>query len=115
MDWYIRPEECLKYGNRIIIEKKLTSFKEYNLALIKDTNRIISSSIEEVIPTSEILSFKDKYESMDKMSEASNRIIPAILDATLEKEIRRLGIKAYKTFNLNNAMNEFKSSQNNYS
>ncbi|MCI6508694.1 MAG: D-alanine--D-alanine ligase [Bacilli bacterium] len=93
-------EECLKYGNRIIIEKKLTSFKEYNLALIKDTNRIISSSIEEVIPTSEILSFKDKYESMDKMSEASNRIIPAILDATLEKEIRRLGIKAYKTFNL---------------
>lgn len=93
-------EEGFKYDERIIIEKKLTKFKEYNLAIVKDASKLIPSLIEEVIPSTDILSFKDKYENMDKMSESSNRIIPAILPSQIEETIKEYGINAYKFFDL---------------
>lgn len=93
-------EEAFKYDEQIIVEKKLTNYKEYNLAILKDINRIIPSLVEEVKPTNDILSFKDKYENLDKMSDVSNRIIPAILPPELEKLIKTVGIKAYQLFRL---------------
>lgn len=94
-------EEAFKYDERIIIEKKLQNFKEYNLAVVKDANKLIPSLIEEVIPSVDILSFKDKYENMDKISDASNRIIPAILPKEIEETIKEYGTFVYKYFSLN--------------
>lgn len=94
-------EEAFKYDDKIIIEKKLEHVKEYNLAIVKDTNKLIPSLIEEVIPSSDILSFKDKYENMDKLSETSNRIIPALITKEVEEQIKDFGLKAYEYFNLN--------------
>lgn len=93
--------EVNKYGSRILIEEKLENFKEYNMAIIKEGSKIITSSIEEVIKTDEILSFKDKYENNQKYSESNRRIIPAQIPYTLESNIRNMVIKAYNALNMN--------------
>lgn len=88
-------EETFQYGNRILVEKMLTNFKEYNMAVMKEGNKINASCIEEVMKSDNILSFVDKYERMDKLSEVSNRIIPANIAPVLESEIRNICIKTY--------------------
>lgn len=93
-------EESFKYGERILIEKKILKFKEYNIAVVKNTNQTILSDIEEVKPSLEFLSFKDKYENLGKLSEAGNRIIPAKLDELVEKEIKKIAIRVYEEMNL---------------
>lgn len=93
-------EEGLKFGSRLLIEPKLTSYKEYNLALYKEGNTIKYSCIEEVRKTGDILSFSDKYERNDKLDESSNRIIPAIISEDLEKQIKDICTKAYNALDM---------------
>lgn len=88
-------EEGLKFGPRLLIEPKLTDFKEYNLALYKEGNNIKYSCIEEVKKFDEILSFTDKYERIDKLDDSSNRIIPAIISDKMEQYIKDICTKAY--------------------
>ena len=88
-------EEGLKFGPRLLIEPKLTDFKEYNLALYKEGNNIKYSCIEEVKKIDEILSFTDKYERIDKLDDSSNRIIPAIISDEMEQHIKDICTKAY--------------------
>ena len=44
-----------KYTNKVLIEKAIINFKEYNCAVIKDHNELITSTIEEVKHDEEIL------------------------------------------------------------
>ena len=93
--------EVNKYGNRILVEQKIENFKEYNIAILKEGSTIITSSIEEVVKTDEILSFKDKYEKNQKYEENKHRIIPADISSDLESQIRNMCIEAYNVLNLN--------------
>lgn len=93
-------EESLKFGSRLLIEKKLNHFKEYNMAICKDGNKLCFSCIEEVKKNDEILSFVDKYERLDKLDDSSGRIIPAIISENLERKIKEICKKAYLIFNL---------------
>lgn len=88
-------EEALKYGSRILIEKKLENIKEYNMALFLNKEKIITSCIEEVRKTDDILSFVDKYERLDKLDENSNRQIPALITSELENKIKDMCINIY--------------------
>lgn len=88
-------EEGLKFGSRLLIEPKLTDFREYNLALYKEGNSIKYSCIEEVKKIDDILSFTDKYERIDKLDDSSNRIIPAIISDEMEQNIKDICTKAY--------------------
>ena len=88
-------EEALKYGSRILIEKKIENMKEYNIAIFSSSNKLITSCIEEVTKTDDILSFVDKYERMDKLENKSNRQIPAIIPKQLEEKIIDICTKAY--------------------
>lgn len=96
----IGVEEGLKFGERLLIEKKLSNFKEYNIAICKDGNKLVLSCIEEVKKNDEILSFVDKYERLDKLDDSSNRIIPAIINESLETKIKDICKKAYLSLNL---------------
>lgn len=88
-------EEALKYGSRILIEKKLENIKEYNMALFLNKGKIITSCIEEVRKTDDILSFVDKYERLDKLDENSDRQIPALITSELENKIKDMCINIY--------------------
>lgn len=51
--------------------------------------------------TKDILSFIDKYETdLNKLSNATNRIIPALIDKELETKIKELTSKIYTLFHL---------------
>ena len=93
--------EAFKYSNKVLVEKYIKNFKEYNCAVIKNKDEYISSSIEEVLHTKDILSFVDKYEDNNKMSSSTNRIVPANISDELNKKIKDLSIYIYKIFNLN--------------
>lgn len=94
-------KEAFKYNHKVLIEKALTNFLEYNCAVIKDHNQLLTSCIEEVIHEKDILSFVEKYESdLDKLSNNSNRVIPALIDESLEKRIKILSTDIYEYLDL---------------
>lgn len=94
-------KEAFQYNEKVVIEKALTHFLEYNCAVVKDHNEVITSCIEEVKHEEDILSFVQKYESdLTKLSNASNRIIPALIDESLEQRIKILSSDVYHYFDL---------------
>ena len=85
------------YGNKMIIEKALDNYREFNCAILKDGMEYHISCVEEVMPSSDILSFIDKYENeLNKLSSATNRIIPAVISKELEVKIKTLALKSYQ-------------------
>ncbi len=94
-------KEAFRYTGKVVVEKALTQFLEYNCALIKDHDEIIASCIEEVKHEEDILSFVEKYESdLSKLSDATNRIIPALIDQELEERIKILSKDIYQYLDL---------------
>lgn len=69
---------AFKYDDYIIVEKALTSYREFNCAIFND----LLSNIEEVVVKNEIFTFQDKYQEQQ-----SKHILPAIIDEKLENEI----------------------------
>lgn len=72
----------LKYDDRMLVERALTKFREFNCAII---NKSTLSQIEEVITNHDFLTFADKYEEGP-----SKRIIPAVIDKLLSEKIYSL-------------------------
>ena len=94
-------KEAFAYTDEVLVEKALTDFKEFNCAAICDHHQVITSCVEEVMHTKDILSFIDKYETdLNKLSNATNRIIPALIDKELETKIKELTSKIYTLFHL---------------
>lgn len=72
---------AFKYDEYVIVEKALTSYREFNCAIFND----LLSNIEEVEVKDEIFTFKDKYQDQQ-----SKHILPAIINEDLQKEIYEL-------------------------
>lgn len=80
--------KCKKYETKILIEPKLKKYTEYNIACYTISKKLITSQIEEVSSTNEILSFNDKYDDGGlKQTDKSTRIIPAKINEALEEQI----------------------------
>ena len=90
---------CL--DENVLVEKALTNFKEYNIAVLKLGEEILLSKIEQPIVNNNMLSFEDKYlnNSKTKGMESLDRIIPAKLDKNLENQIKNIAYKVYKNLN----------------
>ena len=90
------------FDSKLIIEKCLTDFKEYNISLLRVGDKIESSLIEQPLSKHEILTFVDKYKTKTgKGMESIDRIFPAEISSELASEITLYGIKAYEDFGLN--------------
>lgn len=88
------------YDNTVIIEEKLTNFTEYNIACFSYKGTLNLSQIEEVKSNSEFLTFDDKYlDGGLKETAKENRIIPANITESLQKEIHSFTKTIYKTLN----------------
>lgn len=80
---------ALKYGERAIIEPMLEDFFEINCAAYLDgCGEIKVSECERPVARTDILTFKDKYES-------GKRIFPADISEKLSNEIKRITKKVY--------------------
>lgn len=84
-------EYCSKFDNRILIEKYLEDFEEYNCAAIFINGEIKVSDVNKVTKKDDIFSFKDKYLD-DKVKEQEN------VDKKLILKIKNLTEKLYSTF-----------------
>ena len=94
-------KEAFKYVDKVIIEKGLINFNEFNCAVFIDHGKIIPSAVEQVLHEKDILTFVEKYENeLDKLSDACNRIIPAQIESKLYQKIQNLSVDIYKKFNL---------------
>ena len=82
----------------VLIEKALTSFKEYNIAVLKYNNQILLSKIEQPTTKNNLLSFEDKYLGGSKIKgmESLDRIIPANITTYTQNQIENIAKKVYK-------------------
>lgn len=92
-----------EFSKDIIVEEKLNEFREINCSVLGDSENMITSSLEEVIKSDEILSFNDKYLSnlKTKNIDPLNRIIPASISKELEDKINDISIKIFKILKSN--------------
>ena len=92
-----------EFSKDIIVEEKLNEFREINCSVLGDSENMITSSLEEVIKSDEILSFNDKYLSnlKTKNIDPLNRIIPASISKELEDKINDISIKTFKILKSN--------------
>lgn len=85
------------FDDKILIEKALDNFKEYNISVLKVGEDILTSVIEEPLGKDEILSFQDKYKSKTgKGMESLNRIFPNDLSVNIVDKIQKFAQVAYK-------------------
>lgn len=95
---------AIKYSSRIIVEKMIVDMKEINCSVLGDCDDCVTSVLEEPIKTGDLLSYEDKYLGGTKGTEgmsASSKLIPAQLDAHLEKTIRTMAADTFKALSCN--------------
>lgn len=90
--------EAFKYDNKVIVEKALTNFKEYSVAIYAFKNELILSDIEELELTSDIYKFTDKYQNNSK--EVTGHKIPAKISTKQQEEIYEITRKIYQKLQL---------------
>ncbi len=78
------------FENDLLIEKRLTNFNEYNIAIYKNLEGLVVSEIEQPLNYNSILTFEDKYigDAKTKGSmESLKKIFPANINDKLRNEI----------------------------
>ena len=86
----------LHLDDKVLIEREINPLVEYNCAVLRDGDNIILSQIEQPVNKSDILSFEDKYISVDK-----TRIIPAQISKEKQDLIYDYTKRIYEHLNLN--------------
>lgn len=87
---------AFKYENEVIVEKKLTNFREFNQAILELEDGYELSLIEEVKNINPFLTFQDKY-----LPSETKKEIPAKIPKELEEEISEISSKVAKIFKPN--------------
>ena len=95
-------EEAINYDVKVVVEKAILNLVEVNASVIGNYEIKKVSSLEEVMGSDEILSFKDKYLSSSKSKgmEATSRVIPARISDELTKKIKDTSLKVCDVLNL---------------
>ncbi len=91
---YKKVLNCFKYDDKLLIEKYLNEFSEYNIAVLG--NSYIGyrlSRIEKIYKTDEILDFSDKYINQVKKEYIN-------LDPLLKEQIENIALKVAKIFDI---------------
>jgi D-alanine-D-alanine ligase len=97
-------EEAIQYDEKIIVEKAVSNLVEVNCSVLGNYSYQQTSEIEEVLPSSAVLSYQDKYISGSKGTSkgmaSTSRIIPARIDQTTEKIVRDNAIAVFRALHL---------------
>ncbi len=84
----------LRYGRRVIIEPMLNDFTEINCAVYRKVDKsLVVSECERPVKRNQMLSFKDKYES-------GERVFPADIEVEVSNKIKNITQKVYQALNL---------------
>lgn len=83
-------EYSIKFDKKVLIEEGING-RELECAVLGNED-VIASCVGEILPAEEFYSYDAKYTNAESKTE-----IPAKLDDTIENEIRKQAIKAFKT------------------
>lgn len=91
---------AFSYDKNVIVEEYIEKCKEYNISVVEKKGEIITSSIEEVLSSKDILDYSQKYEGGEKVNGmvSSKRIFPAPIDEKIKEEIENTAKLIYKSF-----------------
>jgi len=103
---------AFEFDDRILVEKAIECFREFNIACMKYQGEIIVSEIDEPIKTDEILSFKDKYVGDNECSIGNKRgsksgafVYSKMKEVNLSNELKKIikdyALLIYKKLELN--------------
>lgn len=98
-------EDAMKYDTKIVVEKTVENLLEVNCSVLGNYEYQQTSAIEEVMSTDEFLTYKDKYINNAKGGKSkgmasTDRLIPARIDESIDKQVRDLAKKAFLALNL---------------
>ncbi len=91
---------AFKYDNRVLVEKCMENFEEYNVAVARFGDNILVSDVEKPFSAGEFLSFEDKYLDYSKTACLCKREFPACISEELRAEIRSISQNVYENLNL---------------
>ena len=96
-------EGLFMFDEEVLLEKYIENKKEYNIAVLKDGDKVILSDIEEV-GNNEILTYEDKYLGGSDGMQSCKRIFPATISNSLKKQIEYISKKAFLALNCQNVV-----------
>ena len=94
-------KNCLKFDKKLIIEKYLSDFREFNVALYSTVDRIKISEIEEPLVQKDMLSFEEKYLNFSGNASKKSKQIPPKISKRLYTEIVTTAEKVYRNLDCN--------------
>lgn len=90
--------EAFAFDSKLILEKKLENYREFNVAVLGDENEQLISNIEEVHTECDFYSYSDKYGGSIVKQKPATRTCPALIEEALKEEIIMLARKAFLDF-----------------
>jgi len=91
-EFFAVSDRAFEYDDRIIVERALKDFKEYNCAVLGVGDKLIVSEIEQPLTKNDFLDYTEKY----SYSHGAERIFPAVVDEELKEEIITMAKKAFR-------------------
>lgn len=95
--------DAITYDNKVLVEEVVNDLVEVNISVLGNYQKQSLSVIEEVGSGNAFLTYEDKYiggkKGPSKGMVSAKRIIPARISEELEKEVRDIAIKAFKSLN----------------
>lgn len=96
--WEEVVEWIVKLDTKLLVEKALIDFREFNCAVLGSQETTQPSLIEEVTKTGDILSFNDKYlHSEGNTMALQPRVLPAKIEEKMKIQIEALAKGAFQT------------------
>lgn len=97
--------EAVKYDSKIVVEKAVSNLVEVNCSVLGNYEFRQTGELEEVVGADEFLTYRDKYIGNGKGSKskgmvATNRVIPARLDAKMKTKVEEIAKEAFRALNL---------------
>ena len=94
-------ERAFKFDSKVIIEEKIEDLIEYNCSVLLTPNGNITSEIEEIKTSKEILEYGDKFLVGEALKDSSlTRTCPAEISEKLRKEIETYSLAVFKMLNM---------------
>ncbi len=97
--------EAIKYDTKIVVEKAVSNLVEVNCSVVGNYEFQQTSELEEVMSDDDFLTYQDKYIGNGKGGKtkgmvATDRIIPARLDAKTKTKVEEIAKSAFRALNL---------------
>ena len=92
-EFFAVADKAFAYDDRIIVERALSNYKEYNCAVLGVGDTLVVSQIEQPVTNKDFLDYDEKY----SYSEGAKRVFPAEVEQELRELMQEQAKLAFRT------------------